>query len=268
MKADLRRKERTVFIGGMSPNTDMLLKAVKLAEFTLDLYSAADAEALIRLCFDIEPALLMLEVDMHSINTYIKVRDIIAIAQLPVIAFASERTASALRLAEELNFAKLIVTEGSKHKCAAELAEALTMLLQYDSIDAVPEHRGHIVTDKYWYDPIGEMGDLRSAISQKLVNLGVRKEIAGHKYLTAAIALQSSMYGPPRPKYIYMTVARHYDVSSAAVEKAIRYAIEAAWTEGDIYAQHRLFGFSTDASRGKPTNAEFIARLALEFMHS
>ena len=37
---------------------------------------------------------------------------------------------------------------------------------------------------------------------------------------------------------------------------------------GDIDYQHKIFGMSIDEDRGKPTNAEFIARLAVEFWYN
>ena len=45
---------------------------------------------------------------------------------------------------------------------------------------------------------------------------------------------------------------------------AVRYAIETAWVTGDIFYQQELFGMTVSEDRGKPTNAEFIARLALD----
>jgi len=46
------------------------------------------------------------------------------------------------------------------------------------------------------------------------------------------------------------------------VERAIRHAIEVAWSRGNIDALNRLFGFTVDHRRGKPTNSEFIAMVA------
>ena len=43
------------------------------------------------------------------------------------------------------------------------------------------------------------------------------------------------------------------------VERAIRHAIEVAWGRGK---QERIFGYTVSASKGKPTNSEFIAMIA------
>ncbi len=47
-------------------------------------------------------------------------------------------------------------------------------------------------------------------------------------------------------------------------ERAIRHVIDVAWREGAIEQQHRIFGETIDARRGKPTCGEMIAQLAEE----
>jgi two-component system response regulator (stage 0 sporulation protein A) len=39
----------------------------------------------------------------------------------------------------------------------------------------------------------------------------------------------------------------------------MRHAIETAWERGDVGVLSELFGYTVRASRGKPTNSEFIA---------
>ena len=259
------RHERAVFIGETDIRTEKLLASLKPREFILDIFYAKDSSSLIRLCFDKEPAILMMEMRIQSVNTYVKVRDIDFIGHMPLIAFAAEASESSLRLCGELGAYRLILLNDPPRKCASELSKAITEKLHYDSIDDIPPDRGHIVTGEYWHDPIREIADVRKAVSELLEQLGVRSTLSGHKYLVSAIVMQTSLIGPPKPKRLYTLVAKSCRTTPLAVEKAIRYAIESAWTNGDIYMQNRLFGYSTDASRGKPTNAEFIARLVLEF---
>ena len=42
----------------------------------------------------------------------------------------------------------------------------------------------------------------------------------------------------------------------------MRTAVESTWLHGNLEAIQQLFGFSVDADRGKPTNAEFLSMLA------
>jgi len=46
------------------------------------------------------------------------------------------------------------------------------------------------------------------------------------------------------------------------LERAIRYAIEVAWNRGDTETLNRIFGFTINQAKGKPTNSEFIAMIA------
>ena len=48
----------------------------------------------------------------------------------------------------------------------------------------------------------------------------------------------------------------------ARVERAIRHLIEVTWFRGDLDILEKYFGNTVSASRGKPTNGEFIARMA------
>lgn len=51
-------------------------------------------------------------------------------------------------------------------------------------------------------------------------------------------------------------------LKSACVERRLRLAVESTWNKGSLDALERFFGQSVDPERGKPTNKEFLARLA------
>ena len=63
-------------------------------------------------------------------------------------------------------------------------------------------------------------------------------------------------------KMLYPTVAKKFNTSASRVERAIRHAIEVAWTRGDTEVLNRIFGFTINQSKGKPTNSEFIAMIS------
>ena len=58
---------------------------------------------------------------------------------------------------------------------------------------------------------------------------------------------------------LYRLAAMFNNTTPQSVEKALRYAIEQAWTHGTAFMQHFLFGNTIDPEKGKPTNAEFIS---------
>ncbi len=61
---------------------------------------------------------------------------------------------------------------------------------------------------------------------------------------------------------VYPALSRQTGLSPAQAERAMRHAIDAAWRTGAIDEQHRIFGDTIDARRGKPTCGEMIAQLA------
>ena len=63
-------------------------------------------------------------------------------------------------------------------------------------------------------------------------------------------------------KQLYPDIAIKYGTTPSRVERAIRHAIEVAWGRGDPKVTESIFGYTVSASKGKPTNSEFIAMIA------
>ena len=63
-------------------------------------------------------------------------------------------------------------------------------------------------------------------------------------------------------KILYPTIAKKHNTTSSRVERAIRHAIEVAWSRGRIETIDELFGYTINEGKGKPTNSEFIALIA------
>lgn len=68
-------------------------------------------------------------------------------------------------------------------------------------------------------------------------------------------------------KKLYPNVAEAYDSSASKVERAIRHAIDVAWSRGKIENINKVFGFKVYSANDKPTNGEFIALVADKLMH-
>ena len=63
-------------------------------------------------------------------------------------------------------------------------------------------------------------------------------------------------------KQLYPDIAQKYHTTPSRVERAIRHAIEVAWGRGEPSTVESIFGYTVSASKGKPTNSEFIAMIA------
>ena len=63
-------------------------------------------------------------------------------------------------------------------------------------------------------------------------------------------------------KVLYPSIAKRYQTTPSRVERAIRHAIEVAWSRGKMETLDALFGYTINTGKGKPTNSEFIALIA------
>ena len=63
-------------------------------------------------------------------------------------------------------------------------------------------------------------------------------------------------------KQLYPTIAKQHKTTPSRVERAIRHAIEVAWSRGNMDYINSLFSYTVSTGKGKPTNSEFIALVA------
>lgn len=106
--------------------------------------------------------------------------------------------------------------------------------------------------------------DLEKDVTDIIHEIGVPAHIKGYQYLREAIMMSvedSSMLGSIT-KVLYPTIAKKFQTTSSRVERAIRHAIEVAWSRGKMETLDALFGYTISIGKGKPTNSEFIALIA------
>ena len=110
---------------------------------------------------------------------------------------------------------------------------------------------------------VGE-SDLETRITNLLHEVGIPAHIKGYTYLRAGIlqAYRNPDYIGRITKVLYPEIAQKYKTTGSRVERAIRHAIEVAWTRGNIDTIDDIFGYTISASKAKPTNSEFIAMMA------
>ena len=106
--------------------------------------------------------------------------------------------------------------------------------------------------------------DLESRVTNMLHEIGIPAHIKGYHYLRDAIimAVKDMDVLNAITKILYPTVAKKYQTTSSRVERAIRHAIEVAWSRGKLDTLDELFGYTVSTGKGKPTNSEFIALIA------
>lgn len=106
--------------------------------------------------------------------------------------------------------------------------------------------------------------DLEQDVTNMIHEIGVPAHIKGYQYLRDSIMM--SVEDPTMissiTKILYPTIAKRFQTTPSRVERAIRHAIEVAWSRGRMETLDALFGYTIDTGKGKPTNSEFIALIA------
>lgn len=106
------------------------------------------------------------------------------------------------------------------------------------------------------------------SIDEKLASLfltiGIPAHIKGYQFLRTAVKMVVD--NPDMinriTKELYPSIGKYYNTSASKVERAIRHAIEVAWSRGRIDTLNKAFGCRVATKEDKPTNGEFIAMLA------
>lgn len=106
--------------------------------------------------------------------------------------------------------------------------------------------------------------DLELEVTNIIHEIGVPAHIKGYQYLRDAIIMvveDVELMGAIT-KELYPAIAYKNNTTPSRVERAIRHAIEVAWNRGKLETIDRLFGYTVQHDKGKPTNSEFIALIS------
>jgi len=111
---------------------------------------------------------------------------------------------------------------------------------------------------------VGNKVNLGVEVTSLMHQLGIPAHVKGYQYIRDAILMvveDVSLLGAVT-KELYPAIAKKYGTAPSRVERGIRHAIELAWERGHSDTLKRIFGYSMNIERQKPTNSEFIALLA------
>lgn len=105
---------------------------------------------------------------------------------------------------------------------------------------------------------------LESDVTDIIHEIGVPAHIKGYQYLRDAIMMSVSDGEVLHSitKQLYPSIAKMHKTTPSRVERAIRHAIEVAWSRGKMDTIDSLFGYTVSNGKGKPTNSEFVALIA------
>ena len=112
--------------------------------------------------------------------------------------------------------------------------------------------------------PLSNPINLEAKVTNILHEIGVPAHIRGYHYMREAIIMAVNDVDVLNyiTKELYPSIAKKCNTTPSRVERAIRHAIEVAWSRGKVDAIDKLFGYTVNNHKGKPTNSEFIALIA------
>lgn len=123
-------------------------------------------------------------------------------------------------------------------------------------LDRVEELRGRV-------RPGGlRQPDPHCAVSSMLLSLNMPAHMKGFRYSREAILMLAEDPTLQVTKHVYPTIAKQNSTTNTAVEKAIRSAIDAAWSARNDRLWRQYFLPASSGQIPRPTNAQFLARLA------
>lgn len=109
-----------------------------------------------------------------------------------------------------------------------------------------------------------DRANIEALVTSIIHEIGVPAHIKGYQYLRDSIimSVQDMEMLNSITKILYPTIAKMHQTTPSRVERAIRHAIEVAWSRGKMDTIDELFGYTVNGGKGKPTNSEFIALIA------
>jgi two-component system response regulator (stage 0 sporulation protein A) len=106
--------------------------------------------------------------------------------------------------------------------------------------------------------------NIEEKISNIFLTIGIPAHIKGYHYLREAIKMvvEDREIINKITKELYPGIASKFNTTPSKVERAIRHAIDVAWSRGRVENINQLFGYVVYRKNDKPTNGEFIALVA------
>ncbi len=102
---------------------------------------------------------------------------------------------------------------------------------------------------------------LEERLATIFIASGIPPHIKGYQFLKEAV--KQSVHTPSMvnniTKQLYPAIADKFNTSPSKVERAIRHAIEVAWSRGKIENINVMYGIKVFSKEEKPTNGELIA---------
>lgn len=157
-----------------------------------------------------------------------------------------------------------VVTQQDNERMFRMISDLISKDKEFQIMITVPSGRQYEQNQVGEEKRIAKEYNLEKDVTDMIHEIGVPAHIKGYQYLRDAIimALEDMDILNAITKQLYPAIAKKYDTTPSRVERAIRHAIEVAWSRGKMDTIDRLFGYTINNGKGKPTNSEFVALIA------
>ncbi len=111
---------------------------------------------------------------------------------------------------------------------------------------------------------LGRAPSIDEKLASLFLTIGIPAHIKGYSFLREAVkmVIENPDVINRITKELYPGIGKRFNTSASKVERAIRHAIEVAWSRGRIDTLNKAFGCRVATKEDKPTNGEFIAMIA------
>ena len=118
--------------------------------------------------------------------------------------------------------------------------------------------------NEQYYEFLKQHKKYEAWVDSVFLELGIPQNVRGYAYLMAAVLLATDEPELIRAitKELYPRVADFFNTTTSCVERSMRHALELAWNNSAPKTLASLFGSTVGATKGKPTNSNFIATMS------
>lgn len=157
-----------------------------------------------------------------------------------------------------------VVTQQDNERMFRMISDLISKDKEFQIMITVPSGRQYEQNQAGEEKRIAKEYNLEMDVTDMIHEIGVPAHIKGYQYLREAImmSVEDVEMLNSITKILYPSIAKKYQTTPSRVERAIRHAIEVAWSRGKMETLDALFGYTINIGKGKPTNSEFIALIA------
>lgn len=259
----MNQKKISVVIADDNPNFKELLTRVMEKEDTLELKKViSDGREVAKEIKNLTPDVLVMDLVlpfMHGIEVLEEINSL-RLRKPPIIIIASAFADDDVIRKCIMCGANYFIAKPCTPESVISLVKNLNTKKNEESIFSLSDEK--MEDNSYITNNIEDI--MEAKVTNIIHKVGIPAHIKGYQYLRTAIikSIINSEIINSVTKELYPQVAKEYNTTPPRVERAIRHAIEVAWNRGEEETLQKLFGYTVQSNKGKPTNSEFIAMIA------